>query len=401
VFFGSVLKAGSFFFFPREHAPKTCSLWECASGAEAGGVLPRILGSKHMTWDKDRFVTLNIENDGSISFGNDNSVKIIGKGTVKLGSKDTMAENVLLVENMKHNLLSVSQMYDQGYTILFNSKKCEIRKEGYGRLLVTAIRTPNNIYILNEIGKERCCLGKEDESCLWHRRMGQMHFDNLVKINKNEAVRQMPEISKLANTICKHCQHGKQTRARFRIKEYSTTKPLEIVHTDLCGPMRTKGLNGEQYFMLLIDDYTRMIRVCFLKKKSEAFKCFRIFKEMVENETDLEIKCLRSDNGGEFTLKEFKNLYEEHGIKRQFSATRTPQQNGVVERKNKTVQKMARTILKDSKLGDIFWVQTVHTIVHILNRGMLRSNNDKTPYELWKGRWANIKHFRVFGSKCS
>jgi hypothetical protein len=113
----------------------------------------------------------------------------------------------------------------------------------------------------------------------------------------------MPEISKPTSTMCKHFLHGKQTRTEFRLKEYSTTKPLEIVHTDLCGPMRTKGLNGEQYFMLLIDDYTRMTAVCFLKKKSEAFKHFRIFKEMVENEMDLRIKCLRSDNGGEFTSK--------------------------------------------------------------------------------------------------
>jgi hypothetical protein len=104
-----------------------------------------------MTWDKDIFVTLNKENDGSISFGNDNSSKIIGKGTVKLGSKDTMAENVLLVENMKHNLLSVSQMCDQGHTLLFNSNKCEIRKEGSSRFVEKIIKTSNNIYILNDI----------------------------------------------------------------------------------------------------------------------------------------------------------------------------------------------------------------------------------------------------------
>jgi hypothetical protein len=114
----------------------------------------------------------------------------------------------------------------------------------------------------------------------------------------------------------------------------------------------------------------------------------------------LKIKCLRSDNGGEFTSKEFMDFCGEHGIKRQFSVARTPQQNGVVERKNKTVQEMARTMLKDSKLSDIFWAQAVHTIVHILNRGMLRSNSDKTPYELWKGRLENVNHFRVFGSKC-
>jgi hypothetical protein len=148
-------------------------------------------------------------------FGNDTSTKIIGKGIVKLGNKDIMAENFLLIENMKHNL-RVSQMCNQGHVLLFNSKKCEIRKEGSGRLVATVIRTPNNIYILNEIIKERCCLGKEDESWLWNRRMGHMHFDNLVKINRKEAVREILEISKLANTMCKHCQHEKQTRVEFK-----------------------------------------------------------------------------------------------------------------------------------------------------------------------------------------
>jgi transposase InsO family protein len=87
-----------------------------------------------------------------------------------------------------------------------------------------------------------------------------------------------------------------------------------------------------------------------------------VFKELVENETDLKIKCLRSHNGGEFTSNEFKEFYEEHGIKIQFSIAITPQQNGVAERKNRTVQEMARTMLNDSKLSDIFWGQVVHTI---------------------------------------
>jgi hypothetical protein len=172
------------------------------------------------------------------------------------------------------------------------------------------------------------------------------------------------------------------------------------VHTDLVGPTTTKGLKGERYFMLLVDDYTRMTIVCFLKNKSESFENFKIYKEMVENEMDSRIKCLISDNGGEFTSKEFMDYCSNHGIKRQFSVARTPQQNGVVERKNRTVQEMARTMIMDSKLTDIFWTQAVHTIVHIQNRVMLRNNTDKTPYELWKGRPANVKHFRVFGSKC-
>ena len=132
-----------------------------------------------------------------------------------------------------------------------------------------------------------------------------------------------------------------QTKTRYKSKEYSTTRPLEIVHTDLVGPTRTKGLKGEKYFMLLVDHYTRMTTVFFLKNKSEAFENFKVYKEMVENEMDSKIKCLRSNNGGEFTSKEFMDYCDSHGIKRQFSVARTPQQNGVIERKNITVQEMS------------------------------------------------------------
>ena len=95
----------------------------------------------------------------------------------------------------------------------------------------------------------------------------------------------MPEVTKPANYVCEQCQPGKQTRVQFKTKEHSSTKPLELVHIDLCGPTKSKGLNGEKYSMLLINDYTRMTWVCLLNRKSEAFGCFITFKEWVENET--------------------------------------------------------------------------------------------------------------------
>jgi hypothetical protein len=117
-----------------------------------------------MTGDRDRFLNLRKERDGSVSFGNDDSTKIIGKGIVRIGNKNTKAENVILVEDMKDNLLSASQMCDQGHKVTFYSQKCEIRKEGSGKLIATTARTSSNIYVLSEIGNEKCCLGKEDES---------------------------------------------------------------------------------------------------------------------------------------------------------------------------------------------------------------------------------------------
>jgi hypothetical protein len=119
--------------------------------------------SKHMIGDKNRFLTLKKERDGSILFENNHSAKIIGRGTVNLGSKNVMEENVLLVKDMKYNLLSVSQMCDQGHRLQFDLEKFEIRKEGSGRLVATTIQILNNIYVLNEIGKYICCLGKENE----------------------------------------------------------------------------------------------------------------------------------------------------------------------------------------------------------------------------------------------
>jgi hypothetical protein len=267
-----------------------------------------------MTGDRDRFLTRK-ERDVPVSFGNDDSTKIIGKGTVRIGNKNAKEENFLLVEYMKHNLLSVIQMCYQGHKFTFDSQKCKIRKEGSGKLIATVARTSRNIYVLSEIRNEKCFLGKEDEICLYHRRMGHIHFDNLVKVKKREVVREIPQITKPTNTLCKHCQQRKQIKTRFKSKEYSTKRPLEIVHNDLVGPTTTKGLKGEKYFMLLVGYYTIMTVVFFLKNKLESFENFKIYKEMVENEMDSKIKCFRYDNGGEFTSKEFMDYCRSHGIK--------------------------------------------------------------------------------------
>jgi hypothetical protein len=144
-----------------------------------------------MTGDKYMFLTLRKERDGSVSFGNDDSTKIIGKGTVRIGNKNTKEENVLLVEDMKHNLISLIQMCDQVHKVTFDSQKCEIREKFSRKLIAIAARTSSNIYVLSEIGNEKCCLRKEDESCLY-RRMGHIHFDKLLKVNKKEAFREMP-----------------------------------------------------------------------------------------------------------------------------------------------------------------------------------------------------------------
>ena len=147
--------------------------------------------------------------------------------------------------------------------------------------------------------------------------------------------------------------------------------------------------------MLFIDHFSRMTWVTFLRNKSEAFEKFKLFKAKTENECGQKIKCLHSDTGGEF-----KNLCEVNGIKRQYCVARTPQQNGIAERKNRTVQEAARTMLLEANLSETFWREAVSTVVYVINRAQLRVNSNKTPYELWNERKATVDYFKNFGSKC-
>jgi hypothetical protein len=152
--------------------------------------------------------------------------------------------------------------------------------------------------------------------------------------------------------------------------------------------------------MLIIDDYSRLTWIAFLKEKSEAFEKFKVFKSLTENQTGKRLKAVRSDRGGDFSSGNFKELCDKHGIKREYTIPRTPQQNGVVERQNRSVHQMTRSMMNERNIPQTYWVEEIHTVVHILNKAHLRPHSDKTPYELWFGRPASIKNFKVFGSKC-
>ena len=150
---------------------------------------------------------------------------------------------------------------------------------------------------------------------------------------KNGAKKYFPKISKPYDSVCKPRQMGKLTWSQFKSKSFtSTDKPLQLVHADLCGPSRKEGTGKENYFMLVIHDYSRLIWVAFLKEKSEAFEKFKVFKALTENQTRKRLKAVRSDRGGELCSKDFKELCDEQGIKREYTISGSWQQNGVVER---------------------------------------------------------------------
>jgi hypothetical protein len=129
-------------------------------------------------------------------------------------------------------------MSDRGCEVLFTSKDCKIKSVNSGQVVAKGIRTKNNVYVLKE-NREECHLRKHDERWLWHRRLGHLNFDNLIKLKNLEAVKDLPKISKPQDSVCKPCQVGKQNRTQFNSKSFtSTEKPLQLVHMDLCGPSR-------------------------------------------------------------------------------------------------------------------------------------------------------------------
>ena len=146
-----------------------------------------------------------------------------------------------------------------------------------------------------------------------------------MKISTKKVERDIPSISKPSNTTCVSCQKDKQTRSLFKEKEYYNSQPLELVHINLCGPMRVQSINCNKYFILSIDDYSIMTSVQFLKHKSEIFDMFKVFKNQVENQIGRIIKCIRSDGGGDFISDEFIEYYEKYDIRKKISMARTPQ----------------------------------------------------------------------------
>lgn len=233
----------------------------------------------------------------------------MGKGNMK-------CEEVLFIVGLRHNLLSINQICDKGNDVIFIRYGYEIRRSKSGHLVETGIKIINNLYTLTITLEGSCLLGQANTTQLWHKGIGHINFESLAKISTKEAVRYMPRIYKLSNNICSSYQKVKQIKTSFKAKEHHFGKSLELIHVDLCGPTRTQSINSHKYFMLIIDDYSRMIWAHFFKYKSKAFDMFVSFKNMIENQTGRRIKYLRSNRGGEFIYEEFEKYYEKHGIRR-------------------------------------------------------------------------------------
>ncbi|CAL2259306.1 unnamed protein product [Prunus armeniaca] len=210
-------------------------------------------------------------------------------------------------------------------------------------------------------------------------------------------VRGLPQLF-ASSVTCTDCINGKQHRDPIPKKStWRATQKLELIHADICGPITPTSNSNKRYILLFIDDYSRKAWVYFLVEKSKAFNYFKCFKTMVEKETGLFVKCLRTDRGGEFNSNEFNDFCKQSGIKRQLTTAYTPQQNGVAERKNRTVMNMVRSMLSDKNIPKNFWPEAVNWTIHVLNRCPTLAVKDVTPEETWSGVKPSVDHFRVFG----
>ncbi|KAK2428124.1 putative mitochondrial protein [Trifolium repens] len=357
--------------------------------------------SRHMTGDRQSFLSFERKEGGSITFENNEKASIKGKGMIgKINS--AKIENVHYVEGLEHNLISISQLCDNGLEVVFKTDTCEIKQLSSGKTLFKGSRM-KNVYVLylDELPAESCFVTLEKDKWIWHKRAGHVSMRTLAKISQLDLVRGLPKISFDKDKLCKSCTKGKQAKSSFKPKDFiSTKKPLELLHIDLFGPVKTTSLGGKNYGFVIVDDYSRFTWVLFLKHKDESLEYFKNFCKKVQNEKESNIISIRSDHGGEFENSHFESFLNDNGISHNFSCPRTPQQNGVVERKNRTLQEMARTMIDESNVEKYFWAEAINTACYILNRVSIRKVLNKTPYELWKDRKPNISYFHIFGCYC-
>ncbi|KAL0316667.1 UNVERIFIED_CONTAM: Retrovirus-related Pol polyprotein from transposon TNT 1-94 [Sesamum radiatum] len=380
--------------------------YTCNSVAETGEATWYIdsAASNHMTYNKGAFQTLDESFKTNVKLGDNHIVKVEGKGSVAINTKKgtRIINDVMYIPNLRTNLFSVGQMMEKGYTLHFGGDSCTIYDNKDKTLKIAEVRMKEHRCFpihLQYMGRT-AMKAQEDQSWLWHRRLGHFNFQGLKILHQKKMMTDLPQIQAIEGA-CEACLQGKQHKKPFPSgTSWRAKAVLELIHTDVCGPMRTPSHEQNRYFILFIDDYSRMTWVYFMREKSEVFKVFKKFKNLVEKQSGRSIKVLRSDRGKEYNNSEFDKFCEEEGIEHQTTVSYNPQQNGVSERKNRTVMEMARSMLQEKHLPKAFWAEAVYTAVYLLNRCPTKAVQNMTPIEAWSGKKPSAKHLRVFGSIC-
>jgi transposase InsO family protein len=361
--------------------------------------------TQYMTGDPMMFSSVdeNMVGYSDIIFGDNSRGKVKGVGTISISSDHSLSK-VLFVDSLKFNLLAVTQLCDFGY-------KCSFTKDD---VVVTSLDGKDNIFTgfryedvyltdfaTKEANLSTCLFTQSSLGWLWHRRLGHVGMKQLNRLIKHDLVVGLKNVKFEKDKLCSACQAGKQVANAHPTKSVmSTERPLELLHIDLFSPTTYRSIGGNCYYLVVVDDTQDILRFFFLHDKADTYDTFKKFLTRAENEFELKVKKVRSDNGSEFRNTRVEEWCDEKGIKHEFSTKYTPKQNGLVERKNRTLIDMARSMLSEYNVSDSFWAEAINMACHASNRLYCHRFHNKTPYELLIGRKPNISYFRVFGCKC-
>ena len=361
--------------------------------------------TKHMTNDRsilENYVQYDQPKD--IYLGDSTVIHALGEGKVRLPTVNSTHDvvldlhKVLFVSKLTKNLLSVPAMALMGAEIRFDKDKCSVLKDGKELIIGCLLR--DKLYSVNTIEYAQVSTADSVPSlAVWHRRLGHLNYTYMNQLMKKEMVDGMNCASGTpTQKECEACVLGKMQKKPFpKQRQHRATKPYEIVHSDVCGPMQVESKGGSRYMLTFTDDYSRYTTAYFIKSKSEVLSKFMEYVNSVEKHTgchisnlnilsEIDVKVLRSDNGGEYTSNNFAKFCAEKGISHEFTVPYCPQQNGVAEWMNRTIMEGARSMLYQAKLPLEFWAEACSTAVYLNNRSPTTALKDETPFEHLFGR---------------
>ncbi|GJS82661.1 retrovirus-related pol polyprotein from transposon TNT 1-94 [Tanacetum coccineum] len=320
-------------------------------------------------------------------------------------NNDSVISRVYYVEGLGHNLFSVGQFCDSDLEIAFRKHSCFVRDMNGVDLLKGSRSTNLYTISIDDMMKSSpvCLLSKASKikSWLWHRRLNHLNFGTINDLARKDLVRGLPRLKFEKDHLCSACQLRKSKKYSHKPKTENTNmEVLHTLHMDLCGPIRVQSINGKKYILVIMDDYLRFIWVKFLRSKDETPEFVINFLKQIQVGLNKIVRYIRTDNGTEFVNQVMSKYYEGVGIFHQKSVPRTPQQNGVVERRNHTLVEAARTMLIFSKALMFLWATAVATACYTQNRSLIHTRHNKTLYELVHDKKPVFTFLRVFGALC-
>ncbi|GJV56353.1 retrovirus-related pol polyprotein from transposon TNT 1-94 [Tanacetum coccineum] len=300
----------------------------------------------------------------SVKFENDHVAKILGYGDYQIGN--VTISRVYYIEGLGHNLFSVGKFCNSNLEVAFRQHTYFIRNlEGVDLLTVSR---GNNLYTLSlgdmMASSPICLLSKasKTKSWLWLRRLSHLNFGAINHLARHGLVRGLPQLKFEKDHLCSACAMGKSKKKPYIPKSEDTNQEkLYLLHMDLCGPMRVASVNGKKYILVIVDDYYRFTWVKFLRSKYEAPDCIIRFLKMIQVRIKVTVQRIRTDNGTEFVNQTLHEYYEKVGISYETYVARSPQQNGVIERRNRTLIEVSRTMLIYAKAPLFLWAEAVAT----------------------------------------